>query len=73
MDFIDATNLNIFYEDILEKYGITHVMLYKNSKINMIICSTNDGKYDCLYEDDDFAIYEIKEEPINVNLLDERE
>ena len=73
MDFIDASNLNIFYEDIFEKYDITHVILYKNSKMNLIISNTNDGKYNCIYEDDNFTLYEIKEEPINIRLLDESE
>jgi len=69
-DFIDTTYLNLFYEDIFEKYDITHVILYKNSKMNLMISNTNDGKYDCLYEDDYFTIYEIKEQPINIDLLD---
>jgi len=68
MDFIDASNLNIFYEDIFEKYDITHVILYKKSKINLIICNTNDGRYDCLYEDKYFTLYEIKEKSINIEM-----
>ncbi len=59
MDFINASNLNIFYEDIFEKYDITHIILYRNSKMNLMICNTNDGKYDALYEDNYFVIYEI--------------
>ena len=73
IDFIDASNLNIFYEDVFEKYEITHVILYRNSKMNLMICNTNDGKYNCIYEDEYFTIYEIKEETINVNLLEESE
>ena len=59
IDFINASNLNIFYENIFEKYDITHIILYRNSKVNSIICNTNDGTYNSLYEDDYFAIYEI--------------
>lgn len=59
-DFINASNLNVFYENIFEKYDITHIILYRNSKINSIICNTNDGTYNSLYEDDYFAIYEIE-------------
>lgn len=70
MDFIDSSYLNIFYEDVFEKYDITHAILYKNSKMNLIITNTNDGKYDCLYEDKYFTIYEIKEQPINIDILD---
>ena len=70
MDFINSSNLNIFYEETFEKYGITHVILYKNSKMNLVITNTNDGKYECLYEDKYFTIYEIKDQPINVDILD---
>ena len=63
-DFINASYIDVFYEDIFEKYQITHVILYKNSKMNLLICNENDGKYECLYEDEDFVIYEIKEQPI---------
>lgn len=73
MDFINTSYINVFYEDIFEKYGITHVILYRDSKINLIICNTNEGKYDCLYEDKYFTIYEIKEQPLIVNSLEESE
>ena len=73
MDFIDVSNINVFYEDTFEKYDITHVILYKNSKMNLIIANTNDGTYNCIYEDEYFTLYEIKEKPLNVNLLEESE
>lgn len=59
-DFISASNLNTFYENTFEKYEITHVLLYRNSKMNLVICNTNDGTYNCVYEDDYFTIYEIE-------------
>lgn len=58
MDFIDTSNINKYYEDVFEKYNITHVILYKNSKNNMIIEKTKDPKYKVLYEDKQFVIYE---------------
>ena len=58
MDFIDTSNIGEFYEDTFEKYDITHVITYKNSKMNMIIKKTNDPNYKELYEDDHFTIYE---------------
>ena len=70
MDFIDASNLNGFYEDTFEKYDITHIILDKNSKMNLIISNTNDGKYNCLYEDKYFIVYKIEEQPIRTNLLE---
>ena len=59
MDFIDTSNIGKFYGDIFEKYGMTHVITYKNSKVNMIITKTQPTKYKELYQDDYFVIYEI--------------
>ena len=58
MDFINTSNIGQFYEDTFEKYGITHVITYENSKMNMIIKETKDPNYKKLYEDDYFTIYE---------------
>lgn len=57
-DFIDVSNIGTFYEDILEKYNITHVILYSNSKMSMIIDETKDPNYSKIYKDDYFVIYE---------------
>ena len=58
MDFIDVSSIGTFYEDVFEKYDITHVITYENSKMNMIITKTNDPHYQQLYKDDYFVIYE---------------
>ena len=58
MDFINTSNIGVFYEETFEKYGITHVITYKNSKMNMIIVKTQDENYKELYADDYFVIYE---------------
>lgn len=58
IDFIDTSNIGTFYEDTMEKYGITHIINYKDSKMNMIITETKDPKYKELYSDDNFVIYE---------------
>lgn len=58
MDFIETSGISKFYEDIFEKYDITHVITYKNSKMNMIITRTNDKKYKELYSDNYFTVYE---------------
>lgn len=60
MDFIDTSSIGKFYEEIMKKYNITHVITYKNSKMNMIIVDTKDQKYKELYSDDNFVIYERK-------------
>ena len=57
-DFINTSNIGVFYEDTFEKYDITHVITYKNSKMNMIITKTKDPNYKLLYSDDYFTIYE---------------
>ena len=58
MDFIETSNISKFYEDTFEKYNITHVITYKNSKTNMIITKTKDSNYKELYRDKYFVIYE---------------
>ena len=58
MDFINTSSIGEFYEDTFEKYDITHVITYKNSKMNMIIKKTKDPNYKELYEDKYFTIYE---------------
>ena len=58
MDFINTSGIGVFYEDTFKKYDITHVITYKNSKMNMIITKTKDPNYKLLYSDDYFVIYE---------------
>ncbi len=55
-DFIDISNLGVYYENKFEEYEITHVIIYKNAKLNMFL-SRND-KYKELYSDDYFCVYE---------------
>ena len=58
-DFINCSNLGTYYGEIFEKYEITHVIVYKNSKVNMIITKTDLEKFKELYSDDYFVIYEV--------------
>lgn len=58
-DFIDTSSIGKFYGDIFKKYDMTHVITYKNSKVNMIITKTEPEKYKELYKDEHFVIYEI--------------
>ena len=62
MDFMKSSNLDIWFEDIFDKYEINYVILYKNSKMNMIIQDSNLDGYELLKEDDNFVFYKI--EPI---------
>ena len=59
-DFIDTSSIGKFYGDTFEKYNMTHVITYKNSKVNMIITKADSEKYEQLYEDDYVVIYKIK-------------
>ena len=58
MDFINTSSITEFYEVIFDKYDITHVITYENSKMNMIIKETKDPNYKKLYEDDYFTVYQ---------------
>ena len=58
-DFIESSNLSVYFGDIFEKYDITHVILYKNSKVNMIIQETNLRGYKLIKADENFVFYEI--------------
>ena len=58
-DFISTSNLNDWFETRLAKYNLTHMILYKDSKINMIIEYGNLDGYKLLKQDDNFVFYEI--------------
>lgn len=55
-DFIKTSALNIHYETIFNKYGITHLIIPNNAKINLFI--SRDDNYKQLYKDSQFVIYE---------------
>ncbi len=59
-DFMNLSNLNISnIEETLDKYDITHMIMYKNAKLRTFI-KQDEEKYNLLYEDDYFCIYERK-------------
>lgn len=58
-DFIGTSNISKYYGTTFKKYDITHIIISKNSKTNMIITKTEPEKYRQLYSDDNFVIYEI--------------
>lgn len=55
-DYINTSNIGTYYEDKFEKYKITHVLIRKNSKLNMFI--SRDDNYLELYSDDNFVFYQ---------------
>lgn len=55
-DYINTSNISNYYEDTMEKYQITHVILQRNAKLNMFI--SRDENYKQIYWDSHFVIYE---------------
>ena len=55
-DFINISNINVYYENKFKEYKITHVLVYKNAKLNMFLSRNSD--YKLLYNDDYFYFYE---------------
>ena len=58
-DFIASSNLNDWFEMRLAKYNFTHMILYKDSKMNMIIERGNLDGYKLLKQDNNFVFYEV--------------
>ena len=55
-DYINVSNISTYYENKFEQYDITHVLIRKNSKLNMFL--SRDNNYYELYSDDNFVFYE---------------
>ena len=55
-DYINISSIGTYYETKFEKYGITHVIVVNNAKLNMFL--SRDENYKQLYKDDNFVIYE---------------
>lgn len=59
MNFINTSNIGRYYGKTFREYGITHVILYKNSKVSMLIDETEPENYNKIYSDEYFVIYEV--------------
>ena len=55
-DFINLTNACNDYEEKFEHYGITHLLIYRNSTLDKVL--RLDTNYNELYKDDNFIIYQ---------------
>lgn len=55
-DFLNISNMGTDYEDKFDEYGITHVILYQDAKLNYVLEVNN--RYNQIYSDDYFVIYE---------------
>lgn len=55
-DYLSIAGIGKYYDDAFNDYGVTHVMVYKNSKLNMLM--SRDDNYNLLYSDDHFVFFE---------------
>ena len=55
MDFINISQELVHYENGFSRYGITHVLINRYSKINLYI--REDKNYEILYQDNNFVLY----------------
>lgn len=55
-DFMTLSNISGYYEEGFNRYEITHVITYKNSKLNLFL--QRDENYNELYSDKYFVFYE---------------
>lgn len=60
-DYMNLSGMNVDnVEEKLDEYGITHLLMYKKSKLRRFI-EQNTEKYNLLYEDDNFCLFERKQ------------
>lgn len=60
LDYMKTTSLEIWYEDTLKKYGITHIITKTESNFNTYIQRNINCKN--IYNDGSFSIYEYEKE-----------
>ena len=58
-DWYQVENDKTDYEEIFEKYEITHILVENGSKLNK--CLSGDNNYKLIYEDSSFKLYEKQE------------
>lgn len=64
-DYLNLSSVsNDSIEETLDKYEITHLIMYKKAKLRTFI-KQDEEKYNLLYEDDYFCIYERKQVEAN--------
>lgn len=55
-DALNIAGLSVNYENKFKEYGVTHIILYENSKLAMIL--EDDSNYKMLYNEGNFKIFE---------------
>ncbi len=59
LDYMKASSLQVWYEDVLKKYDITHIITNADSNLNIYL--GRNSSYRMLYNDGDFTIYEARD------------
>lgn len=54
-DALNITGANNNYQDIFDKYGVRHVIIYSSTNLNVMLKA--DSNYELLYDDGSFCIY----------------
>ena len=60
-DYINTSNISKYYGNTFNEYDITHILIRKNTKLNMLL-SRDKEHYKQLYSDDNFVFYERESE-----------
>jgi hypothetical protein len=55
-DALNIAGISVNYENKFNEYGVTHIILYENSKLAMIL--EDDNNYKLLYNEGNFKIFE---------------
>lgn len=55
-DALNIAGLEVDYEDKFEEYGVTHIVIEKDSKLKMLL--EKDDNYNKIYNDDFFYVFE---------------
>ncbi len=63
-DYLNISSIATYYENKFESYDITHLLIRKNSKLNMLI--SRDDNYKELYSDSNFVLYERESAVVEV-------
>ena len=58
LDYMETASLKVWYKDVFEKYGITHIIIKTNSELNLFL--QRDISYKSIYNDGTFTIYECR-------------
>ena len=58
LDYMETASLKVWYKNVFEKYGITHIIIKTNSELNLFL--QRDISYKSIYNDGTFTIYECK-------------